>query len=230
MGLALQKHGHAAGHVGIFLAAYAVGTGSKAQADVMVQAGPYPVSHRAVCTAPQGKDAMDTFPGFARGLSGGERPEIARAVPFAHLAHHFQPGEVIPLRKPEQHILLVVAQNDIIVRPVLLDQARLKQQRFLFRGGVQRFQRSRVPDHRHGLGRELFLRAKIGKDALAQVARLAHINDLAQRVLVQVHPRRGRYGGRSGTLHNSLTRPATNRYFFTYSSEYLSCTVGSGVG
>ena len=78
--------------------------------------------------------------------------------------------------------------------------------------------------------RELFLRAKIGKDALAQVARLAHINDLAQRVLVQVHPRRGRYGGRSGTLHNSLTRPATNRYFFTYSSEYLSCTVGSGVG
>ena len=159
----------------------------------MVQAGPHPVFHRAIRAAPQREDTVNALPCLPRGLGGRERPEIARPVSFAHLAHHFQPGELIPLRKPEQHILLVVAQNDIVVRPVLLDQACLKQQGFLFRGGVQRVQRDGMPDHRHGLGRELLLRTEIGKDALAQVARLAHIDDFPQSVLVQIHSGRGRY-------------------------------------
>ena len=54
--------------------------------------------------------------------------------------------------EPEEHILLVVAQNDIVVRTVLLDQARFEQQSFFFRGGGQIFQADRMGQHGPGLG------------------------------------------------------------------------------
>ena len=81
---------------------------------------------------------MNELPRFPRGQGRGERPKIARAV-APRLAHDLQPGEGMLGVEPKQHILLVVAQHDVVVRAVLLDAARFQQQGFLFRGGGQVF-------------------------------------------------------------------------------------------
>ena len=134
---------------------------------------------------------MDGLPCLAGRLPRGEGAEIAGVV-APGLTHDLKARIGGVLGDAEQDILLVVAQNDIVVRTVLLDEAGFEEQRFLFRGGGKRLQRGGVPDHGdrfRGQGRSV---PEIGKDALAEVSGLAHIDDPPLRVLIDIDAGRGR--------------------------------------
>ena len=135
---------------------------------------------------------MYGLPGFPGGESCGERTEISCAVAFFHAPDYFQSGEGLLLRKPEHDVLLVVAQADVVVRTVLLDEAGLEKKRLLFRGGGEKLYARRTGRHGPGLGGELILGTKIGEHPLAQIAGLAHIDDPPLRVLIDIDAGRGR--------------------------------------
>ena len=183
----------------------------EALADVVVQAGADPVFERPVGAAAQGEGAMDGSPGFPRGKAGGEGAEVERVIvrDFAALgqAHHFKARVGDLAGDAKQHILFVVAQDDVVMGPVSLDQAGFKQQRLFFRACGKGFQRFGMTEHGHGFWRKRGGVAKVGQDALAQIAGLAHINDPSPGVLVQVHAGSDRQGCRNGALHgmNLLT-------------------------
>ncbi len=173
--------------------------GGRALAHVVVQAGAHAVFHGPVRAAAQGKGAVDQLPGFPRVKRRSERPEIARAVASCP-AHDFQTRERMLEVEPEENVLLVVAQHDIIVRPMLLDQARFQQQGLFFRGGGQIVQADSMGQHGPGLGGQA-VRPEVGEHAPPQNAGLAHIDDAAPAVLVQIYAGRERYGGGVGFLH-----------------------------
>jgi len=115
------------------------------------------------------------------------------------------PAEVFFLQ-PEQHVLLVVAQYDVVARPMLLDQAGFQQQRLFFGGGAEGVQAFGLAQHGQGLGRlgrrrALGGLAKIGRDAAAQVLGLAHVQDAPGGVLVQVDAGRIGNARHDGLLH-----------------------------
>ena len=58
-----------------------------------------------------------------------------------------------------------------------------------------------MADHGHGFGGKGRGFPEIGQDALAQVARLAHVDDAALRILIKVDAGRDRQSGREGALH-----------------------------
>ena len=89
------------------------------------------------------------------------------------------------------------------MRPVFLDEAGFQQQGFLFRGGGQELDALRVGQHGFGLGGQAF-GAEIGEHAAAQDARLAHIDDLAFAVPVQIDTGREGDGRRIGFLHGPM--------------------------
>jgi len=158
---------------------------------MVVEAGPDAVFKGPVHAAPQGEDPVDTLPCLAGRLSRGEGAEIAGVV-APGLTHDLKARIGGVLGDAEQDILLVVAQDDIVVRAVFLDEAGFEEQRFLFRGGGKRLQRGGVPDHGdrfRGQGRSV---PEIGKDALAEVSGLAHIDDPSLRVLIDIDAGRGR--------------------------------------
>ena len=168
----------------------------------MVEAGAHAVLHGPVGAAAQGKGPVQQLPGLAGGQRGREGPEIAGPV-APGLAHHLQTGEGMLDVHAEEHVLLVVAQHDIVMGPVFLDEAGFQQQGFLFRGGGQEFDALRMGQHGFGLGGQAF-GAEIGEHASAQDARLAHIDDLALAVPVQIDTGRERDGRRIGFLHGPM--------------------------
>ena len=148
----------------------------------MIQAGAHTVFHGLVGAAPQGKGAVDELPRFARRQSRRERAEIARAVP-PRLPHDFQPGKGMLGIDAKKHVLLVVAQHDVVVRPVLFDATGFQQQGLFFRGSGQVLDALGMRKHGPRFGGQAFW-PKIGEHPAAQHARLAHIDNAALGVLV----------------------------------------------
>ena len=179
--------------------------GRRALAHVMIEAGTHAVAHGPVRTAAQAEGPVDELPGFARRQRRGERPEIARPVP-ARAADDLQPREGMLHVQPEERILLVIAQDDIVMRPVFLDEARLKEQRLLLRGGGEIVKALGMGEHGPCLDRQP-LRTEIGKHPPAQHARLAHIDDPATTVPVEVNAGRERDAGRVRPVHARILRP-----------------------
>ena len=154
-----QQQFHAVYEGGVVFRRHVFGTRREALSDVVVEAGADAVLEGPVRTAPQGEGPVDGLPRFAGRLPRGERSEIAGVV-APGLAHHLKTRKGHVLGDAEQHVLLVVAQNDVVVRAVLFDQAGFEQERFLFRGGGKRLQRGGVADHGHRFGRERPYRGK----------------------------------------------------------------------
>ena len=157
---------------------------------MMVEAGTLTIFEGSVGAATQRKGLVYGFPGFPCSCSGGERTKITGSI-LAGLSHYFQTriGRFSPDAK--QDILFVIAQDDIVMRTVLLDQAGLKQQGLFFCTGRERFQRGRVPNHGNGLGCQGRGRTKIGKNTPAQIACLPHINDSSLSILIEIDARCG---------------------------------------
>ena len=94
---------------------------------------------------------------------------------------------------------LVVAQHDVVARLVLLDEVVFEQQRLGLGVGERDLDARDVPDQRLHLGVDV-AGEEVVADAVAQVARLAHVQQLGLTLLVRAEymrytpGRRGRLG------------------------------------
>ncbi len=89
-------------------------------------------------------------------------------------------------------VSLVVTQQDVEARLLLLDEVVLQSQRLFVIGDNDVIYVDRLADQRAGLRVFPAAFVKVGRDARAQVLRLADVNDFAFGVLVEVD------AGRSG--------------------------------
>ena len=96
-------------------------------------------------------------------------------------------------------IRLVVAQQDVEARLVLLDEVVFERQRLFFVVDQDVVDVARFGDQGAGLDVGQLVLGKVAADAVAQALRLAHVDHAAAGVFVQVH------AGRKGKL----------RYFFS---------------
>ena len=170
-------------------------TGGGAPVQLVLQAGPAaPAIDLDVAVA----DLEEPVDQFRRAVGGGgreERAEIEGAV-LLHLAgdEHLREG-VLP-GQLHVRVALVVPQQDVVRRPVLLDEVVLQDQGLQLRGADHELQ---VPDPRHqppGLGVQL-LGVEVALHPVAQHLGLAHVEQRARLVPVQVHPG---LGGQIGEL------------------------------
>ena len=90
----------------------------------------------------------------------------------------------MPIRTQYFWIGFVVAQDDVVTRPVRLDQVALKQQRFGLRIDDGDLDASNTLEHGRHLGR-LRPRTEIAGHARTQMGRLANVDEHTTRV---VHP------------------------------------------
>ena len=120
----------------------------------------------------------------------GERPEVARAVVLLDAGEGEVRDRVVQVDLQHQEAL-VVAEADVVARVEFLDQLAFEQQRLrlaLHHVNVEIVDRLdqrvelQVPAHPPR-------RMKILAHALAQIARLADVDDRAEAVLVQIHAR-----------------------------------------
>ncbi len=86
-------------------------------------------------------------------------------------------------------VVFVIPEYNIIMRPVLLDEIRLQQQGLFFGGGGKVLYAFRPGHHGNGLGRQTG-GTEIGQHTPAQNPGLAHINDSATGIPINVHPGR----------------------------------------
>ena len=169
--------------------------GRRAVADGLLQAVQmvFGAGVRALAAAQPEADLEVADRGAQRGCVR-ERPEVEAPVVLAN-ARELEAREALAGVGGDEQITLVVAQGDIVVGRVLLDELRLQQQRLGFgvdleglvgRDRVDQRAPSRVGPHRGG-------GEKIRAHPVAQVARLADVDHLARAVAVDVDARRGRH-------------------------------------
>ena len=122
------------------------------------------------------------------------RAEIDRAV-LVQPPRHVHARILLERRVANVGIGLVVAQQNVEFRLVLLDQFVFERQRFFLVVDDDVFEVGRLAHQRAGL-RVLPARfQKVRAHAAAQRARLPHVDDRFSRILEQVHPR---LGGQTG--------------------------------
>jgi hypothetical protein len=116
------------------------------------------------------------------------------------LAREVHPRERLVERDRDVGVRLVVAQTDVVWRPVLLDEPLLGEQRLgLVRG---RDELDPLDSREQLVGHARATPAEVRGDALADRVRLADVQRAAARVLEQVHP--GRVGQATPLLDRLL--------------------------
>ena len=189
---AFEKHPHVVNGFGV-----ALGRGqsfharSQAAPDVVLQARPRIVAVQVELARGNQKVPVDEIDDPI-GQAGREvRPEVERAV-AAQAARRIDPRIALADRQLDVRVGLVVAQKDVVARLLLLDQVVLKRQRFLLVVHDDVVEVDGLAQQRSGLGIVGRALQKIGAHAGAQAVGLAHVDDLAVGVLVQIHAGRGR--------------------------------------
>ena len=157
--------------------------GSKTLSHVVVEAGAHAIAHGPVRTSAQGKGLVQKLPGLPCRQRRGKGTKVAGLI--ASCVTHYLKARIFCLYvQTKERVLLVVAQQDIVVGPVLLDEACLKQEGFLVRGGGQILKTLGMGQHGRGLGRNVA--AKIGEHASSQDTCLADIDDVSPLVPVEI--------------------------------------------
>ena len=122
----------------------------------------------------------------ARQRGGHERPGVKGAVAL-HMARDEHARERLVGGELEVRIILVVAKQDVIFGPALLDQMIFERQRLDDRVGDDDLEAIRLIQQ--GIGFRMYAAcAEITPHAIAQRARLADINGLARLIRVYIHP------------------------------------------
>ena len=104
------------------------GAGSTALADVVHEAGPFPTGDGAGHILSTGADGeVGPNDGHLLPQDDGRkvRPEIGGSI-LLDAAHNLHPGEILPEVDPHIREMLVVLQQDIILRHELLDEIALQ--------------------------------------------------------------------------------------------------------
>src|SRR5262245_3870426 len=129
--------------------------------------------------------AVDERDGLVGQRRGQVRAEIGRAVllDFARLENA---RELLVDRELQMRVGLVILEHHIVARPVALDQVRFEDQGLGFGVGDYEFEIDNARDQLQRLGVHRARGLEVLPHAAAQVLRLADIDDLALRVLVEV--------------------------------------------
>ncbi len=101
---------------------------------------------------------------------------------------------------PGQHqirISFVVAEQNVVARLERLNQIVFQQQRLGLGGCDGGFNARNVRHHQPNARRQITL-LEIRRHPLLQRLRLAHIQQLPRRIVIAVHPRQQRQGGKNG--------------------------------
>ena len=91
------------------------------------------------------------------------------------------------MRELDVGVGLVVAQQDVEARLVLLDEVVLERQRLFFVVDQDVIDVARFRDQRSGLYVGQLVLGKVAADAIAQALGLADVDDAARGVLVQIY-------------------------------------------
>ena len=154
--------------------------------NVVLQAGAGMVAREIDLAAGQKKAAMDQLDDAVGEVAGKIRAVVRRAV-LAQAARDEDLGKAVGQRQLDVGIGLVVAQQDVEARLALLDEVVFKRQRLVLVGDQDVVDIDGLAHQRAGLGVGLRGLQQVGAHPRAQVFRLAHIDDLALGVLVEVH-------------------------------------------
>ena len=187
--LAVEK-AHGALHIGrVFFLAQGLHARRRAAPDLMQQARPRAVGEHRVFAGPQAKDLLQYLDGLAHRPGVGIRAEIPAAARGGPAV--IRNARPVVLRHLQIGVGLVVAKKNVVARVQALDEVVFQDQRF----GLGARHRHLDPGH---LGHHL-RDARAGQrlleirgHALFQVARLAHVHDLASFVQMPVHARQMR--------------------------------------
>ena len=140
----------------------------------------------ALAAGDEREQAVDQAQAVPDGAGVGERAEVFVAV-LLDPARDEQARERLGHGQDEVGVVLVVAQADVVVGPVLLDEVAFQHQRFQFAVHDDRCPgRAMRLDQFARLGRELGALLEVGADAVAEVDGLADVDDLALVVFVEV--------------------------------------------
>ena len=169
--------------------------GGGAPVQLVLQAGPAPLAVDVDVAVADLEEAVDQLRRAIRGGSREERAVVERTV-LLHLAGDEHLGEGVLPGELHVGVALVVPQQDVVWGAVLPDEVVLQHQRFQLRLADHELQ---VPDPRHqppSLGVQL-LGLEIALHPVAQDLGLAHVEQVAFLVPVQVDPG---LGGQAGQL------------------------------
>ena len=132
------------------------------------------------------KTAMDELDDTVGQVAGEIGAVVGRSV-FAQTAGYEDLGKTVGQGQLYVGVGLVVTQQDIEARLALLDQVVFKRQGLVFVGYEDIVQIDGLAHQRAGFGVGLRSLQKIGANPGAKVLGLAHVNDFAFGVLVEVY-------------------------------------------
>jgi len=112
---------------------------------------------------------------------------VVRAAVLAQTARDVNPRPALAESELHIRISLIVAQQDVEARLALLDEIVLKSQRLFVVADDDVIDIDRLAHQRAGFGILPASFMEVAGHAAAQVFRLAHINDFAFGVLVEIH-------------------------------------------
>ena len=171
---------------GVLVGVYQADTGRLAALDLVLQARSSAIAVVAVFALAYQKGLLQQAEAFTNGPGTRIGAEI---TPFGALGAtvQAQAWKVVIAGKENVRVRLVVAQQNIIRRPVSLDQALLQQQRLGFVGGDGGVNLLDAADQCLGLGAQAGF-AEVAGQALFKVAGLADIQQCAVGIEHAIDP------------------------------------------
>jgi hypothetical protein len=128
LGAPLQEEDGLADHFRILVGGAIGGAGSDATLDVVIEAGAGIIAGDGLGAGPPREELLHHIERAADGARRGVRPEVAGAVTL-HPADDLHPGIGAGEVDAEIGEVLVVAEFDVVLRLVLLNQVRLENER-----------------------------------------------------------------------------------------------------
>ncbi len=162
--------------------------GCGAAINLVLQTGTRAVGEKRVLAGPQPEQLLQQQQRLARGDGARVRPEEA-AGELARATVE-RDARVLVARDVDERKALVVLEQDVVARLVLLDQVVFEQQRFRFRRGHRHLDARHLREQRERLVR-VRTAAEIARHAVLQVTRLADVEDRTRRVVHAVDARLG---------------------------------------
>ncbi len=141
VGVPLEEADGLGNGLGVGLGADESHAGGRAVSDLVLEAGPVAVGEEAVVAVPEPEETRELLERLADGRRMGVGTEAAAARPAR--AVEDEAGEPERLDEADVWVALVVAENDVVTRPVVLDEVALEEE------GLGRARRHRDLDVPH---------------------------------------------------------------------------------
>ncbi len=152
-----------------------------------LEAGPRPAAVERLLARADAEDAVDHRRRAPAQPGGNVGPAVGVAV-LGHPPHHVDPRVLLGQGQLQVGVVLVVAEEDVEARLVALDEVVLEGQGLDLGIGEDEVQVRDLRDHVAALRVHRPAGLEVGAHAVAQHARLAHVEDVPLRVLEEVHP------------------------------------------